>query len=193
MRPPTLIVSAHPVPESFNAALTHAAVMTARGTGAEVRHIDLYGEAFDPVLSLSSWQGHLDAPETKPELADHVDALRWARRLVLVYPTWWSGPPAILKGWFDRVWMHGVAFELPPDAGAIRGLLDLEEIVVITTHGSGRIRNLVQGQGGRRMILRGLRALAGWRCRTRWVAMYNLDRAGELTRAEFVERVSGVL
>ena len=106
-------------------------------------------------------------------------------------PTWWSGAPAMLKGWFDRVWVNEVAFVLPEGASNISGRLhNLDAITCVTTHGSSRWRNLLQGQGGRRMILRGLRTMCGRRCRTNWIAMYDLDRASLRDREEFAELVA---
>ena len=191
---PHLVVHAHPVRESFGRALFTAVLDTLDDLGAEVRSIDLYGEGFDPVLSLEEHRSHLAPAADKPAIADHVDALRWAEHLVLVYPTWWSGVPAILKGWFDRVWVNDVAFVLPDGSHTPRGGLgNICSITVVTTHGSSKLRNLAQGQSGRRMILRGLRSLCGLRCRSNWIAMYDLDRATQRDREEFVERVRGEL
>ncbi|MGY9074208.1 MAG: NAD(P)H-dependent oxidoreductase [Acidimicrobiales bacterium] len=189
-----LVVHAHPVSESFNSALRNAAIQSLETAGHEVRSIDLYGENFEPVLSFEDHQNHIGAVSDKPAIAQHVEDLRWADALVLVYPTWWSGPPAMLKGWFDRVWTNEVAFDLPEGAARIRGRLrNIRLLIVITTHGSDRARNALQGQAGRRMILRGLRLLCARTCRTRWIAMYSLDRADQRDRAEFIEQVEGTL
>ena len=189
-----LVVHAHPVPESFNRALFDAAVDALSSGGAEVRATDLYGEGFEPELTLEEKRSHLAPAASKPQVSRHVDDLRWAQHLVLVYPTWWSGVPAMLKGWFDRVWINDVAFVLPAGASNIAGRLhNIDSITIVTTHGSGALRNRVQGQSGRRMVLRGLRTMCGRRCRTNWLAMYDMDRAGQREREEFVERVSGRL
>ena len=189
-----LVVHAHPVAESFNAAMRDAVVDTLTDAGAVVRSRDLYAEEFDPLLSPQERRDHFAPAHDKPQVADHIADLQWAEHLVLVYPTWWSGAPAMLKGWFDRVWINEVAFVLPPGASNISGRLrQIRSITIVTTHGSGKLRNLAQGQGGRRMILRGLRSMCGVRCRTSWIAMYDLDRATERERLEFVERVRGKL
>ena len=66
----------------------------------------------------------------------YADDLRWAQALVFVYPTWWSGQPAMLKGWIDRVWVAGVAWELPPGADMLKQLLtNVRRIVVVTNNG----------------------------------------------------------
>ncbi|MEZ5342860.1 MAG: NAD(P)H-dependent oxidoreductase [Acidimicrobiales bacterium] len=84
-----------------------------QAAGDEVKVIDLYAEGFDPVMSRTEKLDHLGSPANRPSLAHHFDALQWCERLVLVYPTWFGGQPAMLKGWFDRVWMNDVAFTLP--------------------------------------------------------------------------------
>lgn len=187
-----LVVYAHPVPESFGAAIRDEVIDAL--VSAEVEHqlVDLYAEGFEPALTVDEKRNHLGSAADKPQVATHIASLRWATELVFVYPTWWSGAPAMLKGWFDRVWINEVAFALPEGASSIAGRLhNIDAITVVTTHGSGRLRNRVQGRGGRRMILRGLRTMCGLRCRTHWMAMHDMDRATDRARSEFLERVRG--
>ena len=108
---------------------------------------------------------------------DHARRLRAAEALVLVHPTWWGGQPAILKGWFDRVWAAGVAFTLVPGSTRPRaGLRNLRRLVVVTTHGSSKWTNALQGEPGKHLVGRGLRPLCHPLARTRWIALYGLDR-----------------
>lgn len=186
----TLVVYAHPSPDSFTAHLRDRVVMGLGTAGADVRVLDLHEVDFQPALSAEERALHHAPPEDKPWLADHFEALRWAEHIVWVYPTWWSGPPAILKGWVDRTWVEGVAYDLPEGATTIRPLLtDVARMTVVTTHGSPRWVNVLEGQVGKAMILRGLRSLCGLRCRTRFLALYGLDRAGAASRRSFAERV----
>jgi NAD(P)H dehydrogenase (quinone) len=172
----TLVVISHPRPDS----LSHAAAdRVRRGLATardEVRVIDLDREAFDPRMSRVE---KLDYGRSIPEdLAKHVDALRWAERIILVYPTWFSGQPARLKGWFDRVWIPGVAFDPPKHGGTrIRGRLrNIKKLEIVTTHGSGKLMNMAQVQSGKRVVFRSLRMLCHPLCRTRFTPLYNLDR-----------------
>ena len=72
---------------------------------------------------------------------------------MLVYPTWWSGQPAMLKGWIDRVWVAGVAWDLPPGANVLRARLrNVRRIVVVTTHGSSKLVNALEGEAGKRTV-----------------------------------------
>ena len=130
-----LVVYCHPLPESFGAALRDAAVATLGGRGWEVRVVDLYAEGFDPVVSLEERRNMEHAP-IDPKLATHIENLRWAQAILFVYPTWWYGLPAMLKGWLDRVWWTDVAFKLPPDGRIVSLMGHVQRIGVITTCGA---------------------------------------------------------
>lgn len=185
-----LVIHAHPSGDSFNTAVCDR-VLGGLDEGAhEVRLRRLYDEGFDPRLTAAEWTGHLDPPETKSHLASHFDDLLWCEALVLVYPTWWGAQPAILKGWMDRVWVSGVAWELPEGASRLRPTLsNVRLLIAVTTHGSSRRINAVQGAPGRRIVRRSLRVICHPRCRTRWIALYGLDRAEPAKRAAFLKRV----
>jgi putative NADPH-quinone reductase len=186
----TYVVYCHPLTDSYISAVRDRALAGLSTAGHEVRLSDLYGEKFRPELSAWERTHHLDRPETKPEIATHAENLRWCDTLVLVYPTWWSGQPAMLKGWIDRVWVTGVAYELPPDGNRIRPLLtNIRRLVVVTTHGSSKLVNAAQGEGGKRVITRSLRVLCHRRARTKWIALYGIDRASGNDRARFLDRV----
>jgi NAD(P)H dehydrogenase (quinone) len=185
-----LVVHAHPVAESFAAALRDRVVTALRAGGHDVDVLDLWAEGFDPALSREERRAHLDPPGAKSHLAAHFARLRQADALVLVYPTWWGGPPAMLKGWFDRVWANGVAFRLPPGRSTIRGTLrNIRHITVVTTHGSGKLVNVVEAEPGKVMLQRNLRLLCHPLTRFRWVALYGMDAADDHRRARFLARV----
>jgi putative NADPH-quinone reductase len=113
-----------------------------------------------------------------------------ARTLIFVYPTWWYGLPAMLKGWLERVLLPGVAFEIPEDGTAIRpGLTHVGRLGVFTTCGASRWLTLLMGAPGRRTLLRGVRSLCAPRCRTHFVAHYLLDRSTPRSRAAHLVRV----
>jgi putative NADPH-quinone reductase len=158
-------------------------------TGAEVRLTDLYAIGFDPAFTADDHANHL-LPGTDPSLTTHADDLRWCDTLVLVYPTWWSGQPAMLKGWIDRVWVSDVAWSLPEGANRLRpGLANVRRVVVVTTHGSPKWINAVEGEAGKRTVTRSLRAMCHPRARTTWLAMYGVDRSTADDRADFLDRV----
>ncbi len=107
-----LVVHAHPVETSFNAALHRAVVDTLRAAGHQVDDLDLYAEGFDPVLTREERLGYHDTPANRGPVAPYVERLLGAEALVFVNPVWNFGFPAILKGYLDRVFLPGVSFKL---------------------------------------------------------------------------------
>jgi putative NADPH-quinone reductase len=184
------VVYCHPSPASFTAATRDRALEGLRAAGHEVRLADLYADGFVPELSAWERTHHLDPPTTKPAIAGYAGDLRWCEALVFVYPTWWSGQPAMLKGWIDRVWVAGVAYELPAGANRVRPLLPgIRRIVAVTTHGSSKFVNMLEGEGGKRIVTRSLRVLCSTRARTSWIALYGIDRSTAARRDRFLSRV----
>jgi putative NADPH-quinone reductase len=182
-------VYAHPLPDSLVAAALDRVLRGLATAGADVRVNDLYADGFEPEFTAHDKATHKD-PGVVPELQVYVDDLTWCDTLVLVYPTWWSGQPAILKGWIDRVWVNGVAWELPEGANRLRpALRDVRRLVAVTTHGSSKWVNAVQGEGGKRTFTRSIRAMCHPRARTTWIALYGVDRCGPDERADFLDRV----
>jgi putative NADPH-quinone reductase len=185
-----LVVYCHPVPDSFCAALRDEQVATLDARGREVRLVDLYAEGFDPVLGTDERRHYHDRAPTDQALAPHIENLKWAEAILFVYPTWWYGLPAMLKGWLDRVWATDVAFKLPPDGGRIVSLVPhITRIGVVTTCGATWLISFLMGQPGRKTILRGMRALCAPRSRTLYLAHYDMDRSTPASRAAYLEKV----
>ena len=189
----TLVVYCHPNPESFIAAVYDRAVTALREGGNDVRVRDLYAEGFDPAMSADERRAHGE-PGAPPGLEQHAEDLHWCEHLVLVYPTWWSAQPAVLKGWVDRVWVRGVAWEMPAGANRVRARLkNVRRLTAITTHGSTKRVNALEGEAGKRTVSRSLRALCHPMARTKWLAMYDVDRSDADARKKFLARVSRAL
>ena len=185
-----LIIYCHPLADSFSAALREAAMegLTASGHSVELR--DLYAEAFDPVLSAPQRGAYfLDQAESMRGVEDHAAALRRAEGLVLVYPTWWFGMPAMLKGWFDRVWLPGVAFSLG-GSNVLKPLLtNVRRIGIVTTYGSPWWLLWWVGWPDRRVVRRGLRPLCAPGCRIHWVGLMRMDVDSPTRRTRFLAKV----
>jgi NAD(P)H dehydrogenase (quinone) len=185
-----LVVYCHPVPESFCAAVRDAAIETVRAGGSEVQVIDLYAERFDPVMPCDERRSYNSAAPVDPDLKPHIERLKWAEAILFVYPTWWYGLPAMLKGWFDRVWAKDIAFVLPPDGGRIMPLMThIRKIGVVTTCGAPRWWSWIVGQPGRKTILRGIRSLCARRCKTLYLALYLMDASTPGDREAFLRKV----
>jgi NAD(P)H dehydrogenase (quinone) len=185
-----LVIFAHPVEGSFCSALRDRVMAILVDGGHQVDLLDLYREDFQAVLSAEEHLLHHSAPETKPAIADHTRRLRQAEALVFIYPTWWGGQPAILKGWIDRVWIEGIAYTLPHGTSRVKPLLkDVRHLLVVTTHGSSKWINALQGEPGKRTMMRGLRSLCHPLIRARWIARYSMDRATYEQRRRFADKV----
>jgi NAD(P)H dehydrogenase (quinone) len=186
-----VVVLCHPLPNSFVRAAGDRAMRALASGGHGVEVLDLDAEGFNPLLSPAEWAlRDAGVPDT---LTAHVDALRRATDLVLVYPTWYGSMPALMKGWFDRVWGRGVAWEISHNSGRPRGLLrNITSVWVVTSHGSNRWVNFGQGEGGLRFVRRTLRLTCAPWIRTHWVAFYGNDSAGESERVAFLARVERV-
>jgi NAD(P)H dehydrogenase (quinone) len=189
-----LVVYCHPTHDSFTGAALQRVLAGLAVGGHESRVLDLYAMDFRPELSrderLVHSIDHRQQPDLRIDIAEHVQALAWAQALVLVYPTWWAGQPAMLKGWFDRVLVNGVAWRRPDPSGRLRPMLtDIGRLVVVTSHGSTKWVNMLEGEGGKRVVSRSVRPLCGLRCRTQWIAMYDIDRAPADARQRFLARV----
>jgi putative NADPH-quinone reductase len=99
-----LLVYCHPVPESFCASIRDTAVRALEQNGHEVDLLDLYAEGFDPVMPADERRHYNEMKLADHPFPAHAKRLQAAEGLLFVYPTWWYGLPAMLKGWLDRVW-----------------------------------------------------------------------------------------
>ena len=186
-----LVLYAHPLADSFAAALHRTIVDELRRNGHEIDDCDLYAEGFDPVLSAPERRSYNAPNPDLATVADHVARLKAAEALVLCFPTWWYGMPAILKGYFDRVWAQGVAFRLKERGGVIEpALTHIGKVWVVTTYGSPWwLIRLVLRDPVRAVILGGLARLCRRGVETRFLALYNIDTAPRAKTAAFLARV----
>lgn len=109
------VILAHPHPGSFNHAIAEIAVQVLQQNGHQVAFHDLYQESFDPILCFE------EIPKDVPlddRIRIHCQELAMADGIIVIHPNWWGMPPAILKGWVDRVVRPGIAYEfLEGDGG----------------------------------------------------------------------------
>ena len=187
-----LVVYCHPRSESFTAAVRDRVMERLAAAGAETRQIDLYARDFDPRLTAAEHEGYEDTGTNHHRVRRDVDDLRWCDTLIFVYPTWWYGLPAMLKGWLDRVLLPGVAFLMPDEAHAdIRpGLTHITRLGVFSTCGASWWLTRFVGAPGRRTLLRGVRLLCARRCRTIFAAHYLMDSSTPESRARHLDRVA---
>jgi NAD(P)H dehydrogenase (quinone) len=172
-----LVVYAHPVETSYNAALHRQVVQSLTGAGHEVDDCDLYAEGFDPVLSRAERLGYHSVPSNREPVQGYVDRLLRAEALVLCFPTWCFGLPAMLKGFFDRVFMPGVAFDLSDPRQVKPKLTNLRRIAAVVTYGRPRHVAWLMGDPPRKIVTRYLRRLAGGAARVDYHAYYHMNVA----------------
>ncbi len=133
-----LLVSCHPLADSLCDHLVARVNQSFAGHPIEVEHLDLYDSNFAAPLSAAERRGYFTGEFDASALSEQIAALKRAEILVLVFPTWWFGLPALLKGWFDRVWAPGVAFDhsTKPSGRITSKLGGLKHCLVVTTLGS---------------------------------------------------------
>lgn len=186
-----LIIYCHPVAASFNAELRDTVATTAQERGHEVRMVDLYAQGFDPVMREQERLDYHTPVVNEAPVEAHLELLRWCTGLIFVYPTWWYGQPAMLKGWIDRVWVPHATFAMPTEKQSWKPrLTNIRLMGVVTTLGSPwwwwRIG---MGAPGRKVILRSLRLCCHPRCRTFWLGLHRMDSTTTDDRRAFVEKV----
>jgi NAD(P)H dehydrogenase (quinone) len=128
-----LVVYAHPYKKSFNYKVLKNVVAGLKSAKNDVKIKNLYEEAFDPVLSEKDL-AMLQTGVVPPRIQQEQDALSWAEGVIFIYPLWWLGTPAILKGWFDCTLTYGYAFN--HSQGDLQGLLPHKKALVIISAGN---------------------------------------------------------
>ena len=186
-----LVVYAHPGEDSYQSALHRCVIAALADGGHEVDDCDLYAEGFQPVLSRSERRDYHDVTANQSFAPRDVERLMKCQGLVFVFPTWWYGLPAILKGYFDRVWLPGVAFEVAgPRTTPL--LTHIVRLGVVTTFGSPWwLNNLYVGNPNGKLMMRGIRRLLSPQVRTLWLAQYGLDYIDNSAREKFLKKVEG--
>lgn len=186
-----LVLIAHPCRDSFTHVAASAAIAALERSGHTTDVIDLYAEGFRAEMTYEERLAYeTDDPIQDQQVADHATRLKRCDALVFVYPTWWSGQPAVLKGWLERVLVPGVGFHLDERNKVVPGLTHVRRIVGISTYGSPRRYIWLMNDNGRRVVARALRMACGLRARTRWLALYSMDTATDGDRRAFLDRIS---
>ncbi len=182
-----LVLFAHPCSESFSAALYEKVTTSLSSSGWDVDNCDLNAEGFWPVLSEAERHGYHQEPTNIGSVVEYVERLQAADALVMVFPVWNFGYPAILKGFLDRVFLPGVSFKLV-DGKVKPNLTHIKRLAAVTTYGGTRMRAMLVGDPPRKCVTR-----AVWHvCRPmkmRYLALYDMNRASAARREVFVRKV----
>lgn len=186
---------AHPLSDSFTAAVHRTAVSALRAAGHEVVETDLYAEGFEPALTTAERGSYFADPYDSSAVAPLVERLLGSEALVLSYPHWWFDQPAILKGWYDRVWGPGIAFRHDLAGGRIVPLLKgLDSVTVLTSFGSPWwLVELYMRNPARRILRKGVLGACAPRARLRYLALYDMDRATAGQREAHLAKVAAAM
>jgi NAD(P)H dehydrogenase (quinone) len=128
-----LIIYAHPNPGSFNHAIMETVTEELRHHGRGVKIRDLYQMEFNPVLKAEDLANKQEGSVAE-DVKEEQDLIRLAEVMIFVYPLWWAGMPAMLKGYIDRVFTEGFAYRITDEG--IAGLLDGKKVFLFTTMGA---------------------------------------------------------
>lgn len=182
----SLIIYAHPWDGSFNHAILEDVKALLRKQGKAVDVIDLYKDGFNPVMSPSDLRVFGRGEYSDPLAEDYVNRLKAADEVVFIYPLWWYGEPAMLKGFFDKVLLKGHTYE-QVDFG-IKPLLNIKRSTLITTAAIDE-RSLVDYFGdplGKRLI-HGIFGMVGI-ANTEWLHCGGVHL--EEVRSDFLARIN---
>ena len=186
-----LVVLAHPLENSLCHYLATETINHLKAKGYKVTIKDLYKEQFDPTLTPAERNSYYAPTFDTVHIANDIAQLLEAEALVLIFPTWWFGFPAILKGWFDRVWAPGYAYDHASDFGPIQPRLsNLKEMKVITTLGSAWwVDVLVLWQPVKRILKRALLGACARHCNFKMLSLYKCENLPEEKVEKFVRRI----
>ncbi len=173
-----LIVTSHPLSNSLCKLLTNQIISKLKVLGHEVITEDLYAQDFQAALTQKERESYYSKQYDLSNVSAYVNRLQQSDALVLVFPTWWFGFPAILKGWFDRVWVPGIAYDHANDLGPIKPRLDkLKKVLVVTTLGSPWwVDRLLMRQPVKRIVKTALLGTCTAKSRLTFLTLYKSEK-----------------
>jgi NAD(P)H dehydrogenase (quinone) len=189
-----LVLFAHPVETSFQSAIHGKVLEGLKAAGHEVDDCDLYAEGFNPVMSREERLNYHDEEVCTKPVQAYVDRVRAAEGLVLNFPVWNYGYPAILKGFFDRIFLPGVSFVLIGGDGADKGKLvpnmkNIKKVAYVTTYGGDRFRTWIMGDPPRRLAMRWAWVTFGTLMPPKYLALYDMNNQTQAGLTGFIDKV----
>jgi putative NADPH-quinone reductase len=189
------VVHCHPLADSYSHALAAAIVGALQERGHGVTATDLYYEGFDPAMSAAERQSYYLPAYDGAAVVRYTELLRRVDGVIFCFPHWWFSMPAVLKGYFDRVWAPGIAFTHDLAGARLIPLLrNIKIFGVVTSYGSPwLVTRLLAGDPGRKVLMRALKPMCGAGVRSFYLAHYNMDRSTLASRQAFIGRVRSVV
>lgn len=184
-----LLIFAHPLATSFMAAVRGRIAAALKDGGHEVDDLDLYADRFDPVLSPAQMRVYVDTRENTREIESHVARLRAADALALVFPVWFDGLPAIMQGYFQRVFVPGVATVIDAHGLFHPNLMNLKRVAAVAAYGESRAGVAAKLDPPRRFVRDNIGVLMDPDGRFDYYALYNMNFTTAPRRAAFLRSV----
>jgi putative NADPH-quinone reductase len=184
-------VLAHPLEDSLCAYLAKKTIEHLEKKGYQITLKDLYKEKFQPALTKEERESYYAQAFDSSGVHSDIAQLEEAQSLVLIFPTWWFSFPAILKGWFDRVWAPGHAYNHASDLGFIQPcLLNLKEVKVITILGAAWwVDFFILRQPIKKVLKYALVGACTKKCHFQMLSMYKSEKLSEEKLARFVHKI----
>ncbi len=186
-----LIVTAHPLENSLCSLFTEKAVGKLETMGHEITIENLYKKQFDPVLSSEERQSYYGSSYNASEVSAEIDRLVKCDALVMIFPTWWFSFPAILKGWFDRVWAPTVAYDHANDFGPIKPRLsNLKKTFVLTTLGAPWwVDYFILWRPVKRIVRFALLGACARNCKLKFLSFYKCEKVDTVRLNKYLKRI----
>ena len=190
-----LVVITHPLSESLCSHLGSRITAILEAQGHQVVVENLYENGFEPALTVAERQSYYGPRFDNCAVSENAERLQNAEALVLVFPTWWFSFPAMLKGWFDRVWGPEVAFDHSDNFGPIKPrLTKLKQTLVVTTLGAPWwIDRLLIRQPLKRVIKFALLGACARESRLSYLSLYKSENLDESRLNRFIGKIEEVL
>lgn len=190
-----LVVTAHPLTQSLCKQLTDHIVEALAKANHEVTVEDLYAQQFSPQLTPTERESYYQDRYDTSAISEYVEHLQKTELLVLLFPTWWFSFPAVLKGWFDRVWGPGIAYDHANDYGQITPrLTNLKKVLVITSLGSPWwVDRFIMRQPVKRIIKTALLNTCAKQSTLQFLSLYNSEKLSLAQINKFKRKINRAL
>lgn len=190
-----LVVTAHPLKNSLCGLFSETVTGSLNNMGHAVQSENLYLDQFDPVLSIDERMTYYRESYDASKVSGEMERLVNSDALVLIFPTWWFGFPAILKGWFDRVWAPTVAYDHADDYGPIKPRLNnLKKAFVVTTLGAPWwVDHIILRRPIKRTLRFALLGACARKCRLKFLSFYKCESVDSARKDKHIRKIESEL
>ena len=190
-----LVVTAHPLKNSLCGLFSETVTGSLTNMGHAVQSENLYMNQFDPVLSIDERMTYYRERYDASKVSGEMERLVNSDALVLIFPTWWFGFPAILKGWFDRVWAPTVAYDHADDYGPIKPKLhNLKKAFVVTTLGAPWwVDHIILRRPIKRTLRFALLGACARQCKLKFLSFYKCESVDSARKNKQIRKIESEL